>query len=171
MKKIKIIIAILCLYTSLVGSANAGLITKFELECTACGTFGDFNVSWLTTQDATLATGFNNYSPGNFFSIAIPEIAGALFWAHSAAFGGGYNWDINDISTVAMAPGSVIFTGPTSAPIWKDGVYNDVVNYFQSGTDQGHSRLTISTVPVPSTLAIFALGVIGLASRRFKKQS
>ena len=28
-----------------------------------------------------------------------------------------------------------------------------------------------STVPEPSTLAIFALGLIGLASRRFKKQS
>ncbi|MEY8199126.1 MAG: PEP-CTERM sorting domain-containing protein, partial [Colwellia sp.] len=28
-----------------------------------------------------------------------------------------------------------------------------------------------STVPEPSTLAIFALGMIGLASRRFKKQS
>jgi hypothetical protein len=26
-------------------------------------------------------------------------------------------------------------------------------------------------VPEPSTLAIFALGMIGLASRRFKKQS
>jgi hypothetical protein len=27
------------------------------------------------------------------------------------------------------------------------------------------------TVPEPSTLAIFALGIVGLASRRFKKQS
>jgi len=31
--------------------------------------------------------------------------------------------------------------------------------------------LVVSTVPEPSTLAIFALGMIGLASRRFKKQS
>jgi hypothetical protein len=30
---------------------------------------------------------------------------------------------------------------------------------------------TVSNVPEPSTLAIFALGMIGLASRRFKKQS
>jgi hypothetical protein len=30
---------------------------------------------------------------------------------------------------------------------------------------------TVSSVPEPSTLAIFALGMIGLASRRFKKQS
>lgn len=30
---------------------------------------------------------------------------------------------------------------------------------------------TVTSVPEPSTLAIFALGMIGLASRRFKKQS
>jgi hypothetical protein len=30
---------------------------------------------------------------------------------------------------------------------------------------------TITDVPEPSTLAIFALGLIGLASHRFKKQS
>ncbi len=32
-------------------------------------------------------------------------------------------------------------------------------------------NMTISKVPEPSTLAIFALGMIGFASRRFKKQS
>jgi len=33
------------------------------------------------------------------------------------------------------------------------------------------SRITTNEVPEPSTLAIFALGMIGLVSRRFKKQS
>jgi len=33
------------------------------------------------------------------------------------------------------------------------------------------TSLTTSTVPEPSTLAIFALGMMGLASRRFKKRS
>ena len=32
-------------------------------------------------------------------------------------------------------------------------------------------KFEVSSVPEPSTLAIFALGLIGLASRRFKKQS
>jgi len=32
-------------------------------------------------------------------------------------------------------------------------------------------RASATNVPEPSTLAIFALGMIGLASRRFKKQS
>jgi hypothetical protein len=47
------------------------------------------------------------------------------------------------------------------------------------GSEQGTSNSSIGThltrrsqdVPEPSTLAIFALGMIGLASRRFKKQS
>jgi hypothetical protein len=42
--------------------------------------------------------------------------------------------------------------------------------YSGSGRDQRGSMLVRSTnVPEPSTLAIFALGLIGLASRRFKK--
>jgi hypothetical protein len=31
------------------------------------------------------------------------------------------------------------------------------------------NRVLVKQVPEPSTLAIFALGMIGLASRRFKK--
>ncbi len=34
----------------------------------------------------------------------------------------------------------------------------------------GHSSNSPATVPEPSTLAIFSLGIMGLASRRFKKQ-
>jgi len=40
---------------------------------------------------------------------------------------------------------------------------------YQSSPEQWSYRA--ATVPEPSTLAIFALGMIGLASRRFKKQS
>jgi hypothetical protein len=37
--------------------------------------------------------------------------------------------------------------------------------------ERGSFQAIVSSVPEPSTLAIFALGMIGLASRRFKKQS
>jgi hypothetical protein len=40
-----------------------------------------------------------------------------------------------------------------------------------SHRDGLHSTALVRDVPEPSTLAIFALGMIGLASRRFKKQS
>jgi hypothetical protein len=42
---------------------------------------------------------------------------------------------------------------------------------FDIGFDNVSIIAEITDVPEPSTLAIFALGVIGLASRRFKKQS
>ena len=48
------------------------------------------------------------------------------------------------------------------------------VNSIHSRNLSGFSsfdNLNVSKVPEPSTLTIFALGMIGLASRRFKKQS
>ncbi|MGB1261877.1 MAG: PEP-CTERM sorting domain-containing protein [Cognaticolwellia sp.] len=47
----------------------------------------------------------------------------------------------------------------------------DVISVSNSFSIQsGQNSLQIQSVPEPSTLAILALGIIGLASRRFKKQ-
>jgi hypothetical protein len=43
--------------------------------------------------------------------------------------------------------------------------------YSLNGKTSVASEIITASVPEPSTLAIFALGMIGLASRRFKKQS
>ena len=48
--------------------------------------------------------------------------------------------------------------------IWASQVANNQDVYFSVA-------ITATDVPEPSTLAIFALGMLGLASRRFKKQS
>ncbi len=45
--------------------------------------------------------------------------------------------------------------------IWSTDAHNDNAVFFS---------VEIKAVPEPSTLAIFALGIMGLASRRFKKQ-
>jgi hypothetical protein len=54
-------------------------------------------------------------------------------------------------------------------------VYGRNVNYdsYKTHTSQHYSTMLVrsANVPEPSTLAIFALGMMGLASRRFKKQS
>jgi hypothetical protein len=47
--------------------------------------------------------------------------------------------------------------------------YNEIGNSTQTGTVS--LSYEYSEVPEPSTLAIFALGLMGLASRRFKKKS
>lgn len=52
-----------------------------------------------------------------------------------------------------------------------EGITYLVLHMVGSGgfTDIEFSRANTSTVPEPSTLAIFALGILGLASRKFKK--
>jgi hypothetical protein len=45
------------------------------------------------------------------------------------------------------------------------------LNDLAAGNKVINWHVSVSQVPEPSTLAIFALGIIGLASRRFKKQS
>ncbi len=60
---------------------------------------------------------------------------------------------------------------------WMTDVYGRTVTPTQTmSMTTGHSGVSsvlvrATSVPEPSTLAIFALGMIGLASRRFKKQS
>jgi hypothetical protein len=58
---------------------------------------------------------------------------------------------------------------------WFHSNYGAAGNYSNllSKSSQASSVLvrSVTDVPEPSTLAIFALGMIGLASRRFKKQS
>ncbi|GAA6170633.1 hypothetical protein NBRC116592_03030 [Colwellia sp. KU-HH00111] len=47
--------------------------------------------------------------------------------------------------------------------------WSETNNFHRLGSWLVRSQTASNTVPEPSTLAIFALGVIGLASRRFKK--
>jgi hypothetical protein len=44
-------------------------------------------------------------------------------------------------------------------------------NFSENGINDALRVRGVAVVPEPTTLAIFALGIIGLASRRFKKQS
>jgi len=67
--------------------------------------------------------------------------------------------------------------GTNSTPyIWGDWSFRNTrgeTTYTTVSATQGWSVAAVVSQPVPepSTLAIFALGMIGLASRRFKKQS
>lgn len=73
------------------------------------------------------------------------------------------------------------FSGSTSYTLTAGQTYNFTFNFDSdiSGLISSFDRTQVSTanfrfettsVPEPSTLAIFALGIMGLASRRFKKQ-
>jgi len=82
-----------------------------------------------------------------------------------------FSFTINDIDwNTVYANNSEIKIG------WQNGRHVGVfetsyVNYSLTGTPGEPSVVDPKPVPAPTTLAIFALGMIGLASRRFKKQS
>jgi hypothetical protein len=65
--------------------------------------------------------------------------------------------------------GTIQFKGAFNEVSW-NSLSSENWNGFTVGI-QGTSEEVFTSVPEPSTLAIFALGIMGLASRRFKKQS
>jgi hypothetical protein len=154
-------------------SATAAPMARFDLSCVACATGGTFTTSWTTPFAANTAPGYVNWANGLFFRVLVPS-DGITFWGHTAAYGGGYNFfDGSPLQSVAMASGSssVLFDGPTSAPVWRVGTYNDVVTYFQAGTNQGRAQLRISAVPEPATAVLLLAAVGGLATTRRRRSA
>jgi len=88
---------------------------------------------------------------------------------------GGSGLDLSKIHTGVNSLGSMFNKVNLDTSIWANGVginfYDDNNEIGIIGTSTlGNLRLnTINDVPEPSTLAIFALGIIALISRRFKK--
>jgi hypothetical protein len=71
---------------------------------------------------------------------------------------------------------SAVDTDYTGGSAYRDNQTNGIFDINQPVSSHGFERifhidLVAVDVPEPSTLAIFALGMIGLVSRRFKKQS
>jgi len=86
--------------------------------------------------------------------------------------GNDFGWTTNSGSFSFVGTFAVVGGPANIAGAWTVDLYED---FDDSGVDatfrESTIRLNAVDVPEPSTLAIFALGMIGLASRRFKKQS
>lgn len=96
-----------------------------------------------------------------------------------------YNGSTNDllsarVGNISFSVGDVVswsgdFTTSVSLSSLNQGIYQ-TKSLYPNSTPQLQDYLTINigsaiNVPEPSTLAIFALGLMGLASRKFKKRT
>lgn len=175
--------AVAGLILSVSGFANAGLI---DVSTDVTGTAGN----WLLDISVT-----NNLGGTNdlyFFGVRIDDASfnsgpgsDRGIWDNS-----GYSGKVNDIYDVSwigfsISPGDTLSGFKVSvqslaAPTEFDwfayasgGTYTGD-EFYNSRTNPGFDNsITTSTEPVPepSTLAIFALGMMGLASRKFNKKS
>ena len=182
----------------LVNVANAGLITQWadtvidfsseydSDDWSAAQVLGepdtfsydDIETAWAaSTKDGTseyLTLGFatavyangavirETYGNGFVTQIDVLDLSDVLHtvWAgvDNSATGAPVNFAVNWAQTAFLVKGLKIHISTDATSTWEE---IDAVQL---------SGFT-ATVPEPSTLAIFALGMIGLASRRFKKQS
>jgi hypothetical protein len=168
--------------------ANAGLIYDVNLDhgtgsvfgtIETDGTIGDIALSNIVSINLSLqSTNINNNllfdfdrlaSDGSMFKASQNELTFdfngssnggyTIFW-FASGFDSGY-WCLN--GTPAICDGN---NGASSL-----GFKTDPLLDVLTGISTIASRDVQVDVPEPSTLAIFGLGLMGLASRRFKKQS
>lgn len=192
--------AFLGLILSINSMANAGIIEHSDINVNGSlfNTYYDqtTNLTWLDIDSwqnfgvASYET-ISDYLSGTNFHIATLDDVNTLLssiplsgqtsqWEYYEETMGAYsNWGRDLIWAVYQNPnGQTLlskhsFIGNTSWSSWSGNTDSNSQNI---GTDRDLgwfvvSNKTLSTeVPEPSSLAIFALSILGLASRRFKKQ-
>ena len=133
---------------------NSASSYVFEIRSDNTGTFGSsvFSVA-LSAADVTVTSvglGFNQFD----FDLSSINLLAGTYWASFSGNSGLYG------SKVGSFGATMIQQLNNSSNSLRT---NNYIPFQLNGTTRD--------VPEPSTLAIFALGMIGLASRRFKKQS
>ena len=165
---------------------NYGLLKQY-VDTGGLVVLGTFN------SQSNSGTGINmpGYNPITGSSGAYSSVSLGVFDNTSQLFAG-----VNMLSSTDYnSDGLGVDTGATLVGSWNNGdplvainanknvigvsLFPNVAQYGHASGDYrtlfanalAYSPSQVTAVPEPSTLAIFALGLIGLASRRFKKQS
>jgi hypothetical protein len=176
--------------------ANAGLIHTFEFDdLSAWNNVSNFIVGDSLTVTFDDNTDFNNVEWNDILSFQFNINAGSPGALHNADFNTNGNANdmfsfINNEVVLNFGVASVSgFADPVNGKgytaLFENNSIDISVEIGQTSTGSyvtailedttsGSSYSIISTpiqVPAPASLAIFALGMLGLASRRFKNQS
>ncbi|XPF93827.1 PEP-CTERM sorting domain-containing protein [Colwellia sp. RE-S-Sl-9] len=169
--------ALVGLVLSVSGFANAGIIYDFQCNDATCGGVDDWGGYFEIIESAVANQSLTGTSEIIDFVFMSPDKGGLTFVLAGLS---------DDIKITFSADGNLItsitdngvnadcnasgpeacFTNGLDALFVSETFVNDVG--FNSQQGQWIAR---TQVPEPSTLAILALGVMGLASRQFKKQS
>jgi len=187
------LVGLLLSVTCLINVANAGLIT-FDGGASTWDTIYDTSEVDVIFQSSKIAwgTGYNDlvnvaYTNQNeSLIIDFVALAGATVSLDSFDIGNylGRNnltqysiYDLSDTVTALISASPFVVPYSTiSHSTYTAGLSSTVGIRLVLGPDMYNNGLdnvkfSTTSVPEPSTLAIFALGMIGLASRKIKKQS
>lgn len=129
------------------GYSQGEISEDFELilESINLGTHGGFNDLGLGGWTQLIQGGVDQWKVSNTFAISAADMASVLF-------DNSFDLDVNFSDQVHIQFGTI----------------GNVLPYVTVQLQYSDSEIS-TAVPTPSTLAILALGVFGLASRRFKK--
>jgi hypothetical protein len=183
--------AVAGLVLSVSGFANAGLITTIELDTATTGLNYNFDTvvwEWSTAISAgtTNTSDIVNLSMALYFGsnvvfqdviiqnsiaqnhVGYPRVLGDIDWSFD--FSSMTLIDFDNYGPYANLNGQNPYT--TMNVYGDNGIFRATPSsdYTSNYVTTNFTQSTVNSVPEPSTLAIFALGLMGLASRRFKKQ-
>ena len=161
-------------------NANAGLITGTNIEIEAksvsyiefvLDSAGEINWSLTGLPDGLDVWGNRAYhyalfdgSFGSFGALLQHDTTDGL----TKSFVNTYNAGVYTFAVgLYVLTETEARTGVASTPTLTTQLYN----FSLSGDTLQTTSAAVAQVPEPTTLAIFALGVLGLASRKFKKNS
>ena len=129
------------------------------------GTWDNFIFNLTTNVKAQTLDPHQNFSVGQYATYNHPD--------YFATFGGGFDLTSNATGVLGSGTGYAVHYGTYVGEInsSQGNIVTGVkgVAQFQVNSLETFTFSSATAVPEPSTLAIFTLGIIGLAVRRFKK--